>query len=308
MPPKQQGRLSLVERQQALLESKGFSAAPPPSTSSFSSSYSSDFRARPEAHLVRHGQANAASSSRIAVDFSVTDDLDEPLEDAGGGGGVGDGRSVAGSTSSHYSHAPSIHPSLSGLSVASSCCSTVSIGAGDETAYWKYRHRSAERSDLGHTCRECKGPFTSLGEPLTERRGARTSSRYHGICFSGFADPRSQAGGSAWAGRLAGTQLAAAPREPARKMRTNTHFADGGGNTVRFNPKVVMGNFDFKDRDGVGGGVGRNAGGALMNVLEEDLEGFDLEEEDKPQIGNSGLNANLLAMHNKNMEQVQKPR
>ena len=49
-----------------------------------------------------------------------------------------------------------------------------------------------EKKDLGHTCRECRRPFTTIGEPLTERRGARISNRYHAECFSGFADPRSQ--------------------------------------------------------------------------------------------------------------------
>ena len=123
--------------------------------------------------------------------------------------------------------------------------------------------------DLGHTCRECKGTFATLGEPLTERRGARTSSRYHGLCFSGFADPRSQSGGSMWSGKLAGLQLAAAPRDKAgSKMRTSEHFSGGHGinnsngnsnynnnsynSSSKFGSKVVMGSFDFKDGRGVG--------------------------------------------------------
>ena len=39
--------------------------------------------------------------------------------------------------------------------------------------------------DLGHRCRECKKPFIKIGNPLTERRGARLSLRYHANCFSG---------------------------------------------------------------------------------------------------------------------------
>ena len=29
-----------------------------------------------------------------------------------------------------------------------------------------------QAKDLGHTCRECRMPFSAIGEPLTERRGA----------------------------------------------------------------------------------------------------------------------------------------
>ena len=46
-----------------------------------------------------------------------------------------------------------------------------------QTGYWDYQHRECTKKDLGHTCRECRRPFNRIGEPLTERRGARTSSR-----------------------------------------------------------------------------------------------------------------------------------
>ena len=52
--------------------------------------------------------------------------------------------------------------------------------------------------------------------------------RYHGACFSGFADPRSQASSSHHIGRLAGTQYEAAPTRASGKMRTGTHFDSGG--------------------------------------------------------------------------------
>ncbi|CAK0816649.1 unnamed protein product [Prorocentrum cordatum] len=53
--------------------------------------------------------------------------------------------------------------------------------------------------------------------------------RYHGECFSGFADPRSQASSSHHQGPLAGTQLGAAPAEKAgAKMRTGSHFESAG--------------------------------------------------------------------------------
>ena len=64
---------------------------------------------------------------------------------------------------------------------------------------------------MGHTCRECRQPILKVGEPITERRGARISSRYHAACFSGFADPRSQLRSSFHEGHLSGTQLEAAP-------------------------------------------------------------------------------------------------
>jgi hypothetical protein len=81
----------------------------------------------------------------------------------------------------------------------------------------------AQAKDLGHACRECRRPFITLGEPLTERRGARISSRYHAECFSGFADPRSQVQSSHHSGHLAGTQIDAAPAQKATsKMRTAT--------------------------------------------------------------------------------------
>merc|ERR1719359_1129869 len=110
----------------------------------------------------------------------------------------------------------SVHPSVA-LSVG---CSEATVGAGDDTRYWDFQHRRVEKKDLGHKCRECRRPFQTIGEPLTERRGARVSMRYHGECFSGFADPRSQSKSSHFEGRLAGTQMEAAPTNKAgSKMR-----------------------------------------------------------------------------------------
>lgn len=172
-------------------------------------SWSSGFTARSERSLERTGRANAAASSRVtAALLESVDTADD------------DGRSVA------VSIAPSLHPSLG--SVRSMACSESTIGAGDNTAYWDFSHRLVEVKDLGHTCRECRLPFTALKEPLTERRGARTSARYHAACFSGFADPRSQASSSHHLGRHAYSQLAAAPTEMAgSKMRTASHFGEG---------------------------------------------------------------------------------
>ena len=188
------------------------------------------FGARQDALLVRQGRGNAAASSRRAVEYCDG-------EEAGGvhGDDVEDGASVA-SFASAASAAPSLHPSLGGRSMSLGL-SVRTLGAGDETKYWAVSHREVTRGDLGHTCRECREPFTRIGEPLTERRGARTSSRYHALCFSGFADPRSQAGSSMHLGALAGTQLEAAPRDRAQgKMKTGSHFEGPGLPGVRVMP------------------------------------------------------------------------
>ena len=146
-----------------------------------------------------------------------------------GSGGMDDEAwDEAASATSSASRAPSLHPSMAGTAV-SMACSEDTIGAGDDTEYWDFQHRTVTAKDLGHTCRECRLPFTNIGDPLTERRGARISSRYHAECFSGYADPRSQVGSSHHSGKLAGTQMEAAPATKATsKMRTGSHFTGGG--------------------------------------------------------------------------------
>jgi hypothetical protein len=244
-------RLSMMDRQQALLEKQGFSKPAPASGLRSSQKKHGQSQAhyggkqvaffeRQDRHLQRSGQRlNATASSRTAVpmdgDGGGGDGLDEPLDDSDG-----QRSSAAGSV---VSRASSLHPSLAGSAV-SLACSESTIGAGDNTAYWDFQHRAVRRTDLGHTCRECRLQFTNIGaspdessrpaaaametiiaiattvhvpydrlpglhagEPITERRGARISSRYHAECFSGFADPRSQAGGSHHVGQLAGSQV-----------------------------------------------------------------------------------------------------
>lgn len=205
--------------------------------------WSSGFVARQERAAAASGRDNAASSSRVAEAMPA---LDEDAEWSGGdsgdeGAGTRDrgagGSSAAAperrtgggaaSVASRLSYAPSLHPSVAGTHV-SMALSEVTIGAGDATGYWDFAHRTVEKGDLAHRCRECKQPFTRLGEPLTERRGARLSMRYHAECFSGYADPRSQAGSSHHVGRHAGSQLDAAPSTKAgSKMRTSQHFDSG---------------------------------------------------------------------------------
>ena len=186
-------------------------------TRSTTGPHSEQFQRRQEGALLRKGLSNATASSRVAVDIAQwRDDSDEDVNESGS-----DCKSIG--TRTTYSTAPSLHPSV--RSAYSMGCSETTIGAGDNTSYWDFQHRAATMKDLGHTCRECKEKFTRIGEPLTERRGARTSLRYHAECFSGFADPRSQASSSAHIGALAGTQLKAAPLHKAgSKMRTGSHF------------------------------------------------------------------------------------
>ncbi len=243
-------RLTLLQRQQQLLDDQGFSAPPRTGASGAglertrtqqnkhnqqhqrgarqatrttkghyggrtTSVLGVGFDARQEAHLAKQGRTNATSSSRQRAE------MPDGLE---GNDGLNDAASVTTSAS----RTPSLHPSLAGTTL-SQACSDVTIGAGDDTEYWDFQHRAVTAKDLGHTCRECRLPFTTVGEPLTERRGARISSRYHAECFSGYADPRSQAGSSHHTGHLAGKQMDAAPaRKATSKMRTGSHFEHGG--------------------------------------------------------------------------------
>lgn len=193
------------------------------------------FRERQEALLAKQGRLNATAASRHAV----------PMEEAE----TDDLRSAAGSVASK---APSLHPSVA----SSMGLSEVTLGAGDDTAYWDFQHRKVEKKDLGHKCFECKETFKSLGGALTERRGGRVSMRYHGECFSGFADPRSQARSSHHEGRLAGSQLQAAPQEVTTKMRTAKHFEQGGrvASSIggKFGTMMAMGHNSFGSKSSKG--------------------------------------------------------
>ena len=254
MPPT--GRLTLVQRQQMLIEARGFSK--PTGCGSRIS-----FAQRQDDHLVKTGRSNAVGTSRCAVTLAT----DEGAEAADDG---------SASVCSRVSHTPSLHPSIAG-SVMSEACHPETIGAGDETHYWDFLHRAAERQDLGHKCRECRRPFTSIGEPLTERRGARLSMRYHAACFSGFADPR-----STHVGRLAGTQLEAAPANKASKMRTSSHFEGGGeqhahnahraaaGGSGKTGMGLGMGSNGFGDRSskGMGGAAIANESGVEITLAD----------------------------------------
>ena len=207
-------------------------------------SMSMSFSERQDRAAVCQGRSNAAASSRQAAVHPgpfAEEELDSGLDEAE-------------SVISRLSHAPSLHPSMAG-SVLSQACSEVTIGAGDETNYWDYQHREATRADLGHRCRECKQPFRRIGEPMTERRGARVSMRYHASCFSGFADPRSQAESSHHTGRLAGTQhVAAPPGKASGKMRTSAHF-DSGSDSRRLAERPS------REASGKLAGLGMHSGG-----------------------------------------------
>lgn len=94
------------------------------------------------------------------------------------------------------------------------------------THYWDYALRDAGEKDIGNVCRECKRPFTTLGEQIVERRGARVALRYHRACFSWEADPRSQENGTFHKGKWARSTVFSdqAPEQRFPKMRTATHF------------------------------------------------------------------------------------
>jgi hypothetical protein len=100
-------------------------------------------------------------------------------------GGGDDSLSVAASI---LSHAPSLHPSLAASGVAlSRACSETTIGAGDQTAYWDFQHRTVAVTDLGHRCRECKLPFERLGDAVCgisiSASLCALSDPYHCGCF-----------------------------------------------------------------------------------------------------------------------------
>lgn len=240
------------------------------------------FATRQDKHLEVTGRANAVGGSRRKAELVPDDDED---------GAADDGASMY----SRFSHAPSLHPSMAG-SVRSEACHRESIGAGDETLYWDYAHRQVERQDLGHCCRECRLPFTSLGEALTERRGARLSMRYHAACFSGYADPRSQVGSSHHTGRLSGTQLDAAPGSKAGgKMRTSQHFEGGGAHR-----SCQGAGGGGSGKSGMGLGLGSNGFGGKSSrgtglADDANLSGLDLTPP-KPSAG-AGLSEAALRAH-----------
>ncbi|CAD7950724.1 unnamed protein product [Amoebophrya sp. A120] len=304
-------RLSLVERQQQLLEEKGFSKPSKAVTAtSTASSKNSDadhgagaarrggLLSRADETLIRRGRGNATSASRKAIQPEEPDGAE--LQGASGddrpGGATGgatqqqdDTASVATTRRSTWSAAPSLHPSVAASGKAFSlACSETTIGAGDETMYWDYQHRLAQRSDLGHMCRECRKPFTQVGEPITERRGSRISTRYHAECFSGYADPRSQARSSTHEGRLAGTQFEAAPDGPFSKMRTQSHFS-GGTTGKSVGAQMAMGRLSFARSSR---GVDTTSG--LMQQ-EGDLQHQNLRASSSRVTGGDGTGSDLTA-------------
>jgi len=213
---------------------------------------SQSFFERQEVLLTKTGRGNATRASRTAVSAQLDPDEDDQE--------LGDTFDGAASLASRFSKAASVHPSLAGSVAVSQACSEATIGAGDDTRYWDFQHRKVEKRDLGQRCRECRQPFVTLGDPLTERRGARISMRYHGECFSGFADPRSQSRSSHHEGTHAGSQMEAAPADKAgSKMRTSRHFEGGrvadnvniGG---KLGAQVAMGHNSFGSRSSKGQG------------------------------------------------------
>ena len=59
--------------------------------------------------------------------------------------------------------------------------------------YWTVHYSVAER--YGFLCRECH-KYINKGEPIIQRDGRKIRLIYHKDCFSGDADPRTQANSS----------------------------------------------------------------------------------------------------------------
>ena len=225
---------------------------------------------------MKQGRGNATKASRIAVAMEDPEVQSNERPES----------SV--SVASVASKAPSLHPSVA----TSIGLSESTLGAGDDTAYWDFQHRKVEKKDLGHKCFECKETFKSLGTALTERRGGRVSMRYHGECFSGFADPRSQARSSHHEGRLRGSQLHAAPQEVTSKMRTAKHFEQGGRVACgsiggKFGTMMAMGHNSFGSKSSKGKvHVPQRAPGDLteeqLAAHERQLQAIDEEKEMSP--------------------------
>ena len=62
-----------------------------------------------------------------------------------------------------------------------------------DAPYWTVSHGTAVRATA---CRECRGAI-AVGERVAVRDGRKIRLMYHEACFSGDADPRTQAASSA---------------------------------------------------------------------------------------------------------------
>jgi hypothetical protein len=148
---------------------------------------SSGFVQRSEAHLARHGRANAASLSRVAepmLDVGEVEDGDEVDDDGG--------RSTMSKVSRAPSVAPSLHPSMAG-SVRSMACSEVTVGAGDRTecasAAPQLRHGSCcmLHPTPQSRCRCGRGepsPGADVGRQRDSTRRPSTSCMLRGVACS----------------------------------------------------------------------------------------------------------------------------
>ncbi len=118
-------RVSLLERQQKLIEERRWwngPAASPATVDALPSSCRTmlSFAERQDEALTRQGRHNATAASRHAV---AMPDHEDPQDN-----------DDAASSAARLSHAPSLHPSMAGT-VVSKACSEFTIGAGDDTGY-----------------------------------------------------------------------------------------------------------------------------------------------------------------------------
>ncbi|CAM9158523.1 unnamed protein product [Phaeothamnion confervicola] len=72
-------------------------------------------------------------------------------------------------------------------------------------------HRKITQQRLEHTCKECKKPFVTLGEPCVVRRGSCIQRRCHTRCFSWTVEPRFQRRSTLNDGKASGRDSSEAP-------------------------------------------------------------------------------------------------
>ena len=117
-------RLSLVERQQKLIEERRWWSGPPAPTAAdapllptLTKATRLSFAERQDAAAIRQGRGNATAASRRAA--AMPRDVDPEADDEQDG---------SASIASHLSHAPSLHPSMTGTVMSKACSEVIRVG------------------------------------------------------------------------------------------------------------------------------------------------------------------------------------
>ena len=130
MPPA--ARLTLVQRQQQLLEECGFSKPKP--------------NQQPKLSFASDGPPLTIKAERPGNRPPPLLQRRRKCRRYRFGMEADDGTDGAASSATRFSCAPSLHPSMANATVR--WHAPVTIGAGDDTAYWDFQHRCAEKSDM----------------------------------------------------------------------------------------------------------------------------------------------------------------